>query len=290
MAPPLKRILHLGGGLLAVLGVGFVVQRLAAYGGELSLDRFDTAIWWWLTVLAIIYGCANLWLVAAWRDILRSLGINRTWRWSISTYGISQIAKYVPGNVLHVAGRQAMGMAAGIAAVPLLKSSIVELALLFCAGCLFAIPLLPSLVPSIPQLPPVPATLTMVAVGMAVLHKLRGRFAMRAFGWYFLFLCCSGACFIGVLELVAGDLVKGDIPLSIACAAYVIAWLIGLVTPGAPAGIGVRELALMLFLGDMIAEADLILAVALGRGVTTLGDLGLFVAASFLSRTEESQR
>lgn len=58
-----------------------------------------------------------------------------------------------------------------------------------------------------------------------------------------------------------------------------------MVTPGAPAGVGVRELVLLLLLKGLAADTDLIMAVLLGRLVTVIGDL-LFFMATFLIPTK----
>jgi len=50
--------------------------------------------------------------------------------------------------------------------------------------------------------------------------------------------------------------------------------------PGAPAGVGVRELVLLFLLKNVVAEAELLLAVVLGRLVTVMGDL-LFLGVTF---------
>jgi uncharacterized membrane protein YbhN (UPF0104 family) len=56
-------------------------------------------------------------------------------------------------------------------------------------------------------------------------------------------------------------------------AAFVTAWLIGLVTPGAPAGIGVREIVLIYLSGDYFDNGSILLSVMILRIVTVLGDV-----------------
>lgn len=284
----MKRILHAGGGVLAAGGIGFVAYRLVDYADELTITQLTAATWWWLAVLAGLYGIANLMLVAAWRDILEQSGAASSWRWALGIYGMSQIAKYVPGNVAHLAGRQAMGMAAGIPAEPLLKSSIAELALIASAGALFLVLLAPRVVPWLTGFPVFPLFALLAAAIVFILRRLRGPLAARAFCWYIVFLGASGYCFVAVLALLADGATTGPLSSLTICAAFVVAWLVGLITPGAPAGIGVRELAIVFFLGGAIADKDLVLAVAVGRGVTTLGDLGLFATAALLGRKEVS--
>ncbi|MGD9700712.1 hypothetical protein [Acinetobacter sp.] len=67
-----------------------------------------------------------------------------------------------------------------------------------------------------------------------------------------------------------------------------VAWLVGLITPGAPAGVGVREMVLLFLLGDQIAHLNLLLAVLLGRIVTMGGDLLFFIISILLGRLKNN--
>ena len=58
---------------------------------------------------------------------------------------------------------------------------------------------------------------------------------------------------------------------------FVAAWLVGLLTPGAPAGIGVREVFLLAALGHLVAESELLWLTSLARLVTMFGDLVFYL-------------
>lgn len=272
----LKYALHLVGSLVAIAGIAFVILRLHDYGTEIDFARFDLIAWSWVASLALIYGLSNLMLALAWRNLLGQFGAYTSRRWTVRVYGISQIAKYVPGNIFHLAGRQAMGMAAGLPGWPLAKSSVWELGLISATGGLFGLLALPLLIPGFPVT--ASAGLFAASVGIALILLLRffGLPTARAFCWYFGFLVVSALLFVGLVELLADNHVyEAHFWLSLG-GAFVLAWLIGLVTPGAPAGVGVRELALMFLLRGAVGEADLLLAVVMGRMVTVVGDLGFF--------------
>jgi uncharacterized membrane protein YbhN (UPF0104 family) len=66
--------------------------------------------------------------------------------------------------------------------------------------------------------------------------------------------------------------------------AYIVAWLVGLATPGAPAGVGVREVVLYSLLKPFVSDSDLLTAIVLGRMVTVAGDLAYYVVALGMSR------
>lgn len=104
------------------MAVIFVGLRLHDYWADLDFSRFVASDWLVISVLIIIYAFANLLLVFAWQLLLLQQNLKVHPHWSLSTYGISQLAKYLPGNIFHLAGRQAIGMAAGLPGRALGKS------------------------------------------------------------------------------------------------------------------------------------------------------------------------
>lgn len=282
MSPSLRRALHWGGSGLALIGVVFVGFRLHSYWLDLDLASVTPLAWGLIAALAMVYGSANLLLALAWWHLLRHFGVAETRLGAIRIYGMSQLAKYVPGNIFHLAGRQAFGMAAGISAGVLAKSTIWELGLIAIAGALFGWMMLPPLMPGFLEVASVVLMFVSVALIAGLLRRVAGRQATLAFLWQLLFLLGSGAVFIALLELISGGEGLGVQYWLTIGSAYIIAWLIGLVTPGAPAGVGVREVILLLLLKGLVAEGDLLMAVLLGRLVTVVGDLLFFVAASFI--------
>lgn len=269
--PVLKRSLHWAGSAVALVGIVFVVIRLRDYGAQIDFTRFNSAEWLAVGGCALIYGLANLMLASAWRNLLCQLGASPSRSWAIRIYGISQLAKYVPGNIFHLAGRQAMGMAAGVPGWPLAKSSVWELGLISFSGGLFSFLALPLLSNAFPGILAVVFFGGGVGIALLFLRRFIGSSGSQAFAWYVGFLTVTGLLFVGLIALVSEDFDGGILLGALLCGAYVVAWLAGLVTPGAPAGVGVRELVLLLLLKGVVADSDLILAVLLGRVVTVGG-------------------
>lgn len=56
-----------------------------------------------------------------------------------------------------------------------------------------------------------------------------------------------------------------------------VAWLLGLLVPGAPAGIGIREAALIYLLNGVVPQVEVLTSVMLARAVTVIGDLLFFI-------------
>lgn len=288
MRPILKRVLHRGGTLLAIAGIAFVALRLRDQAAEIDITRFDVTTWLAVAGLALVYGLANLLLALAWWNLLDQFGVRTSLRWTVKAYGISQMAKYIPGNIMHLAGRQALGLAAGLPGWPLAKSTAWELGLIAFTGALFGALALPLLAAEFPALAALALFLAALGGATALLRRVAGAPVARALGWYAFFLAISGLLFVALIYLVDANASRSGMILLPMVGAYVLAWLAGLVTPGAPAGVGVRELVLLVLLNGVIGQAELLLAVLLGRLVTVGGDLGFFGAALLIEAKNET--
>ena len=104
--------------------------RLRGYFGQIEFSGLNRGILLWMGVGSIVCGGANFLLGVSWSYLLRFLGADTQMRWAVSIFGISQLAKYVPGNVMHLVGRQALGMGAGINGSTVARSLVCELGLL----------------------------------------------------------------------------------------------------------------------------------------------------------------
>lgn len=284
MHPVLKKWLNWAGGGAGLAGVVFILVRLHQYSGQLDFGRFGVSSWLIVGTLAFIYGSANYLLSIAWWYILGFLRVEVSRNWAVKIYGISQLAKYVPGNIFQFAGRQALGLAADVPGWVLAKSVFWELALISVAGAIFACLTVPGVLPGLSVNIAGFVFLAIVFLTGLFIRRFWGASAVKAFVSHVLFLTVSGLVFVGTLVVVAD---KGHITVQLAIlygGAYIVAWLAGLLTPGAPAGVGVREIVLLFLLGTVVGRADLLLAIVLNRVITVSGDGGFFVWASMKAR------
>ncbi|GAA5525681.1 hypothetical protein Maes01_02253 [Microbulbifer aestuariivivens] len=282
MSPVPRGVLRIGGSFLAVAGVIFVALRLRNYSVDLDVSGMTLLFFWWCMVLSLIYGAGNYFLAVSWWNFIKYFGGSISISEAVRVYGISQLAKYVPGNIFHLAGRQVLGMASGLTSGIAAKSMVFEFGLLVLAGLQFSWLVLPLFIQSL--LIPESIILFVISLLMTgfVLNLILGIHASWAFFWQILFLLISSSVFAALLVL--SDSGGGLTPLVLlGCGGgFIIAWLVGLVTPGAPAGVGVRELVLLLLLGGLIDEGKLLTAILIGRIVTIVGDLAFFTAVHFI--------
>lgn len=270
---------HWAGVGLSFIGVAYLSQRLMVQANELLLSGVSTASWWMIGALSLLYGASNGFLARAWWELLFHQQAAPGWASAARIYGLSQLAKYVPGNLFHLVGRQAMGLAQGIPGWALAKAAGLELLSLVVGACLFAIWLIRLAWPTWSfEAATVLFCVCLVAL-VVVIVRLGSLQLARAFVGHCLFLGSSAAIFVATF----GALSEHPITLQAAAllgASYVVAWLAGLATPGAPAGLGVREAAILLLLeGSGLPTAEVLLAVLVTRCITIVGDVMFFGAA-----------
>src|SRR3546814_13370918 len=137
MTPTARYALNGMGGTVAAIAVMFVALRFWDYSEQTDFRSLSLSTWGWIAVCSIIYCLANLFLTQGWRLLLRQFGSYRSFKSALYIYGVSQLAKYVPGNIFHLAGRQALGMVASIPSWTLARSSLWELALIAISALIF---------------------------------------------------------------------------------------------------------------------------------------------------------
>ena len=277
-----KRYLSWAGMGLGVLGIVFIVIKLVQYNGQIDYSRVTLFDWLAFVGLALLYGVAS-WILLpwAWHKLLKHYGVSAGLLWSMRTYGLSQLAKYVPGNIFHLASRQAIGVSAGLPGWPLAKSTFWDLVLEAISGVFFAILVLPAFFPGINTGETLIIFIFAFAIYFLAVAHWWSRWVAYAAAAYTLFLAFAGIIFVLVLSLWSGS---AGLPVVSICSAYVVAWLIGLITPGAPAGAGVRELVLYALLQSSLPQTDLLYVIVIGRIVTIIGDVVFYGLSLVMSK------
>ena len=224
-----------------------------------------------------------------------------------SLYARSQIGKYLPGNVVHLAARHVMGRQLGLGHGALSLAALLELAGLVVAALTIAVVaefLNTNRAFSLP--PGVLAALAVLAAAAfllapAVLVRLgdrtqrllpaprKGSLAamVQVYGLYVLSLLFGG---LALLLLSSQFMAAMGLQVAMTViAVFGLAFLLGLVTPGAPSGLGVREAVIVLALDGMMPPAQAVLLALLFRVLTISADV-LFLALAMLEQRLTQQR
>jgi hypothetical protein len=281
--------------IITALFVWYVVRSLR--GHDLSVYTTPRAALG-IVLAAVLWSCGAPLLALAWNELLAGLGVRKPRRELFGIIGITQFAKYVPGNVAQYVGRVGMSLARGIPARPLAVTLILETLLVIAAAVVVGVGNgvlsdigLQAVRRHGAQLTLMALLIALAIAGLFVFRRiapaLLRRFApkyapvldgallppqtciARAFGLYCAIYIVSGLGLIFLAWFVVPG-IRHDYWLLIA--AFALAWIVGFVVPGAPGGLGVREALMVLMLAPLYTAASASVLVIAFRIATTLGD------------------
>ena len=251
--------------------------------------------------LAVLVGLLASALV--WRALLADLGTRLPARAALHVFFLGQLGKYVPGSVFAVAAQMELGRDHGAPRSRVGTAGVLFLGVLVACGLLTASVVLPLTSPRALEqyrwvllLLPVglvalaPPVLTrLVGLLLRVLRRaplerpMSARGVGAAVGWGLVMWAAYGV-HLWLLVRPQGDVSTSTAgrELLLATGAYALAWTAGLLFVVAPAGAGVRELALVAALAPVLDRPAALAVAVLSRVLMTLGDLVWAGAAALL--------
>lgn len=290
MPAALKRAAGVAGTLLCLLAAGFLLRRGLALGGAVG-DAWARIPRGALAVALIVCLGANLLLGVAWSRLVRLVAARPPQaRPLFAAHLRAQLAKYLPGNVFHFAYRHVAALRQGVSHGALGSALALESVLLLTAAAILALGVATD--PRLVALAPHARGLVWAAPGVAVLawfgsvalgrRSGLARLAPRRTAAYFAVVLLAYLAFFALSALVLRLLcvTPGALPFGAWCGWLALAWAVGYVTPGAPAGLGLREAVLALGLAPALGDADA-LAVALAYRLLTVVTDGVLALIGF---------
>lgn len=315
----MKRWLRWAGMLLAIAGtaafIGHVLSSLQLQDLRTHLSPRTVVA---MSMAALLYSLTVPISAFAWQRLLASLGNRQSFARLDSILLTTQLGKYLPGNVGQHLGRISLALAQGIPAPALFASIAYEILLLLLAGALVGVVCGALSGPGLAFLlhgrgHALMAALALVSAGLVTIPLL-----LRMLPWLvaralpaqdfttqslrlprfttapsLIALYAVAYLVIGAATslLAIGLFPATTLDFALLTSAFAIAWVVGFVTPGAPAGIGVREALLLLMLSGSMGSIETSLLILALRIVTTLGDILCFlvglVQMAWLRRTRQ---
>ena len=275
----------------------FLIKTVKDRLGDIAAIRVDSSGWLLLAIALTVTICAHVWSGLVWTWILRlfkqSLGV----REGIRVYLVTNIAKYSPGNIWHYYGRITAVSRAGGSKGAAIFSVLLEPLLMAAAALLIGLVgsglgwLETSFEPKIIILQLLSLVAVLAGIHPRILNPLMHRLSrsknkknkadaiatesislknyplmpflgeigfvlLRGIGFLFTFLALQPISIQQVPQLMS---------------AFSFAWLLGLVVPGAPGGLGVFEVTAYSLLDDSLFPAE-IAAVAMYRLISILAE------------------
>lgn len=275
-----------GGRFILLVALVFVAFEIQRHWNGISGWRPSASQLSLILALSVPYALSLLLLAEGWHRIVNLFASEPRSR-TFPSFCVTQVAKYLPGNVAHLIGRglYLRGNAVsdgGIVKATLLELAVIPLGAAVTIVCLGSLGFFSDLVPWLPRIAWYgSAAILCCAIGLAVLFPDRvPGIALRqihkvlpAVGLAAIFMLCLGGTFAAVFNLLS------EAPAAVLAGAGIVAWLVGYLTPGAPGGIGTREATLIALLSFLNQEDTVLIATAMFRVVTTLGDVLLFLGS-----------
>jgi uncharacterized membrane protein YbhN (UPF0104 family) len=296
----MKRALYWLGGLLSLLCAWYFVRSLGRHWDAVASIPWGRRPVLVASALALVLYVSTYAVAAGvWQRCLAALGTQFDYRRAAIVLAISQFGKYLPGNVGHHVGRLALARGAGIPLDAAVASILLETMLEVQAGVACSLPAVELLLRvARDRLPShgaqADALLSLAACAGLVLAGGLGWFWFRGLETRPLRLATSGRSLVVAWAGLCGSFALGGTALYVLCTAlstttgswmdvagvYAAAWLLGFLVPGSPAGLGIRELVLLLGLSPMYGTSSATMAAALLRLVTVAGDGLVFLSAT----------
>lgn len=255
--------------ILMVLASVYYLWRslFAGSSGDISISEQSANFYMFVAIAACVYGLSLTLLAIAWVLFLPVTDRRGHEANLLKIYGVTSIAKYLPGGVLHFGGRQLAGARVGLPHLALVKASTLEAAFSAMAAAMLGVFML--------MLGFGVTIVVLSAFAILAAFALRSSLAMQnatIFGVasIILFMMCMAS-----IAVMCAWLLGAQVALSTVAGAYLMAWVAGFVIPGLVAGIGVREAVFAFLVNGEALPAEIALIVVFMRVLTTVGD-GLF--------------
>jgi len=255
--------------------------------------------------LTVLLGGSIFVMAYAWKCILAFLrGRDVPYKSALKVYTETNLAKYLPGNIMQYAGRNLLRSKLGMGQIDVALSSVIEIGALLISGMILAISFsfrsLRAAYESISKKTnPAWILLLAVAVGAACIllavylikkgqvraiwDRLRSLLSPTFAGLliklvliYAAAILIPGTALLFSFHVLFGIQMTPEILLSV-FGAHVISWTVGFVTIGAPGGIGVRESVLLMLLSGTLGEGHVLVAALFLRIISILADVSVFL-------------
>ncbi|MFC6080863.1 lysylphosphatidylglycerol synthase domain-containing protein [Sphaerisporangium aureirubrum] len=292
-------------GFLAV-ALGFGVWAVASRWDAVA-EGFARLSWGLLAGSVVAVLAALMAGMMMWRALLADLGSPLALPDAAKVFFVGQLGKYIPGSLWPVLAQMELGKDLGVPRPRSAAAFFLTYPLYLATGITVAVVTLPGLAGGsvarfgwlLLLLPLLVAGLHprvvngLLGLGLRLLRRpplerpLTRRGVLASAAWAFAGWAAYG---VHLALIVAGLGATGPRAFGLSFGAFALAWCLGFVVVIAPAGAGVREVAMVAALAPVLDAGPAIAAALCSRLVVSLGDLICAAAAGLAARRAESAR
>lgn len=302
----MKKYVKIIGNIVMIAALAFVVKKLMDM--DISYSQFRSG----RVIAALVTGCVIQTVIIIcscfpWLMFTRSLsGVRIPFKAAMPVYTRSNIYKYLPGNVFQYVGRNQLAADMSISHVDVACATILDI--MFCVfwtGVVSVILLGGRIAELLEKygknilLVGIAGVIVLAAVIIVIRLKFAEKFReyisrySKAFEkdnrpqllsgifYYFVHNCVSAGMYLICVMLVVPEASFSE--QLVLTGAFMFAWIIGFVTPGAPGGIGIREGVMIFVGGDKYSDRIILFALVM-RFSSILADVIAFAIGNICGR------
>ncbi len=292
-----KNLIKILGNILAILAIVFVIQRFFEFDIDYSV-LFNIKSICFILIFSLLYAFSVFLAGLPWKKFIYVFtGCDIPFSEVTKVWSKSNVLKYLPGNVFQYIGRNQIAVTHKLDHLLVVCCTILEIlfnifgflivgVILYFPGFmvywneyfkefisdnLYIIALLIVFIVFI--------TFFILKFSVKYTNVIKNIFNTKNIKIYIfsaLYYICvslySSLIYIGVLIFILDlNFLLSD--LLIIMGAFSLSWIVGFITPGAPGGIGVRELALSLILAQLFNMEVLMFGIVIYRIINIFGDI-----------------
>lgn len=295
-----KRIVKILGNILTILAVLFIVKKM------MNLDIDYSILMSWkkiigIGMLSIIYGMIILIYGWPWRNYIKIISkVKVNFKPVLYVIAKSNLMKYIPGNVFQYIGRNELAIKYNLKHRDVAMATIFDVITnLIAAAILGILFYFEGFCKVILQYQTYLSILC--CIGIAILTILlvfiwvKNRTLVKQYVvlfwdknsiikillnllFYMVNMLINALMYIATLFYILGISLEMQ-QIYVIMGAYILAWIVGFVMPGAPGGIGIREAIMTLLIPKGVPAEKILLGLVVYRLINILGDaIGFSVA------------
>lgn len=307
----MKKFLKIAGNIVVIIALIFIVKKFVEMDidfAQLKSPQVIVALIISMIVqtVIIVFGCFP-WLIFTQSLSGRKIPFSA----AMPVYTRSNIYKYLPGNVFQYVGRNKLASDMQISHVDVACATVFDILFCVLSTGVISVVLLGSTIAKLFEkygnnliIIGVCGIAAVVIILLFVYLKFKDKFKeyilrySKAFRrgnrlkllqgvlYYFLQNTVSAITYYISLKLISGG-TSGDFSVLLTLTgAFMFAWIVGFVTPGAPGGIGIRESVMIFVFGE--AQQEIMLFVLVMRIASTLADIMAFVIGNIYMKLKKA--
>lgn len=298
----MKKYLKYIGQVLTILSLVYIVLTIRKMGLDFSMIT-NIPLFAGILTIGLIGKTASVFLSGyVWSSwVFFFAGIKGNRKEGIRIYTKANTGKYLPGNVMHYVERNLFADKMGVGQKKVAVSTVIEVLCsimdAFLITLIFSYQVLAQAITAVYHLLGQYSLIVLVSVVvLGIVFVITALFFLRkktgevlkeyrlskflkqlAFGMagQAIGLLVLGAIFAMLYIYMSGNWNVSD--LLVIVAGYVVAWVLGFVVPGAPGGVGIREMVLTLICGPIIGQNLIVTIALIHRLITVVGDFLAYI-------------